>query len=70
MSLTFLNRRHVVALAAALATLAPGLAFAQAKMKVAAVYPVPFEQQWVSRLHKALNAAAAHDVLKSKKSPE
>jgi basic membrane lipoprotein Med (substrate-binding protein (PBP1-ABC) superfamily) len=30
---------------------------AQAKVKVAAVYTVPVEQQWVSRIHKALNEA-------------
>ncbi|MCM5677920.1 BMP family protein [Schlegelella sp. S2-27] len=28
-------------------------------MKVAAIYTVPVEQQWVSRIHKALNAAKA-----------
>ena len=27
------------------------------KVKVAAIYTVPVEQQWVSRIHKALNAA-------------
>jgi basic membrane protein A len=32
---------------------------AQAKLKVAAIYTVPFEQQWVSRMHKALKAAVA-----------
>jgi basic membrane protein A and related proteins len=35
-------------------------AFAQAKtkpIKVASIYTVPVEQQWVSRIHKALNAA-------------
>lgn len=32
---------------------------AQAKLKVAAVYTVPVEQQWVSRIHKALNEAKA-----------
>ena len=30
---------------------------AQTKTKVAAIYTVPVEQQWVSRIHKALNAA-------------
>ena len=30
---------------------------AQNKLKVAAIYTVPVEQQWVSRIHKALNAA-------------
>lgn len=28
-------------------------------MKVAAIYTVPYEQQWVSRIHKALKAAEA-----------
>ena len=57
--MTLLTRRHIVALAAAAATLSPALALAQAKLKVAAIYTVPFEQQWVSRLHKALKAAEA-----------
>ena len=35
-----------------------GAAQAQTKLKVAGVYTVPVEQQWVSRIHKALNAAA------------
>jgi len=61
-----LNRRHVVALAAALATAAPGLALAQAKIKVAAIYTVPFEQQWVSRIHKALKAAEARGEIEYK----
>ncbi len=30
---------------------------AQAPLKVAAIYTVPVEQQWVSRIHKAANAA-------------
>lgn len=34
-------------------------AMAQAPLKVAAIYTVPFEQQWVSRIHKALQAAQA-----------
>ena len=28
------------------------------KLKVAAIYTLPVEQQWISRIHKALNAAA------------
>ena len=40
-----------VALAGAVVAQSP------AKIKVAAVYTVPVEQQWVSRIHKALNAA-------------
>src|SRR6187431_1492653 len=54
------DRRQVLGfgggLAAAVAS--GGRAFAQkAPIKVAAVYTVPVEQQWVSRIHKALNAA-------------
>jgi basic membrane protein A and related proteins len=55
------SRRLVVSAAVAAATLAgwcPG-AFAQAKLKVAAIYTVPVEQQWVSRIDKALKAAVA-----------
>lgn len=55
-----------VAIAAALAAGAPGLAFAQAKLKVAAVYTVPFEQQWVGRIHKALKAAEARGEIEYK----
>ena len=35
-----------------------GRASAQEKLKVAAIYTVPVEQQWVSRIHIAANAAA------------
>lgn len=31
----------------------------QTRLKVAGIYTVPVEQQWVSRIHKALNAAKA-----------
>lgn len=55
-----MHRRQLIALATALAAAAvPGLSQAQGKLKVAAIYTVPFEQQWVSRIHKALQAAAA-----------
>ena len=55
-----LNRRALLtALAAASALSAAGPALAQAKLKVAAIYTVPVEQQWVGRIHKALNAAKA-----------
>ncbi len=54
------TRRHVLTIsAAALATALSGPAFAQAKLKVAAIYTVPVEQQWVSRIDKALKAAVA-----------
>lgn len=49
-------------------TLAPSLATAQAKLKVAAIYTVPFEQQWVSRIHKALKAAEARGEIEYKAS--
>ncbi len=63
------SRRQLIALAAvATAVLAPGLAFAQAKVKVAAIYTVPFEQQWVSRIHKALKAAEARGEIEYKAS--
>jgi basic membrane lipoprotein Med (substrate-binding protein (PBP1-ABC) superfamily) len=57
-------RRHVLGAAAALVAAAvasalPGTAFAQARLKVAAIYTVPVEQQWVSRIDKALKAAVA-----------
>ncbi|GAA4421707.1 BMP family protein [Acidovorax lacteus] len=56
-----------IALSAALG-LAPSLAAAQAKLKVAAIYTVPFEQQWVSRIHKALKAAEARGEIEYKAS--
>jgi basic membrane protein A len=68
MALHSLNRRHIVALAAALAAATPGLALAQAKLKVAAIYTVPFEQQWVSRIHKAFKAAEARGEIEYKAS--
>jgi basic membrane lipoprotein Med (substrate-binding protein (PBP1-ABC) superfamily) len=44
-------------LALAAAAMLPLSAIAADKIKVAAIYTVPVEQQWVSRIHKALNAA-------------
>ncbi len=56
-------RRSLLLAAAAFTAVATfagaGSALAQQKLKVAAVYTVPVEQQWVSRIHKALNAAVA-----------
>ena len=57
-----LSRRSVLGLGAGLVglTAGGGSVLAQAKskpIKVASVYTVPVEQQWVSRIHKALNAA-------------
>jgi len=51
------SRRTVIAGAASVAALSAVPAFAAGELKVAAIYTVPVEQQWVSRIHKALNAA-------------
>ena len=70
MSQPSFTRRQVVSIAAAaLATAAGGAARAQGgKIKVAAIYTVPFEQQWVSRIHKALKAAEARGDIEYKAS--
>jgi basic membrane protein A len=69
MSLSRLQRRQLITLAvAAMAAAVPGLSLAQAKLKVAAIYTVPFEQQWVSRVHKALKAAEARGEIEYKSS--
>ena len=54
-----ITRRGLFGLGAgAVGALTSGAALAQKKvLKVAAIYTVPVEQQWVSRIHKALNAA-------------
>ena len=53
-------RRHLLAAAlAATCFAAAAPAWAQAKIKVAAIYTVPVEQQWVSRIDKALKSAVA-----------
>ena len=62
MSHTTFTRRSVLGGGAGLAGLAAmgGSAFAQGRskpIKVASIYTVPVEQQWVSRIHKALNTA-------------
>ncbi len=54
-----LSRRDALKLSAAAATLPlfAGAARADGPIKTAAIYTVPFEQQWVSRIHKAATAA-------------
>jgi basic membrane lipoprotein Med (substrate-binding protein (PBP1-ABC) superfamily) len=57
-----LSRRHILKAAGAGATVAaasglPTRLFAADPIKVAAIYTVPIEQQWVSRIHKAANTA-------------
>ena len=53
------SRRLALAAGTSLLVLAGAspASFAQETLKVAAIYTVPFEQQWVSRIHKALLAA-------------
>ncbi len=68
MSVPAFRRRSLIALAASLAFSLPGMALAQDKLKVAAIYTVPFEQQWVSRIHKALKAAEARGEIEYKAS--
>jgi basic membrane lipoprotein Med (substrate-binding protein (PBP1-ABC) superfamily) len=62
------NRRQVLLSAAALSAVAlqPTGVVAQTRLKVAAIYTVPFEQQWVSRIHKALKAAEARGEIEYK----
>lgn len=54
-----LSRRHLLAASGAMLATAvlPGRLRAAAPVKVAGVYTVPVEQQWVSRIHKAAMAA-------------
>ena len=53
-----ISRRALFGAAAAAAMMiTTGIAAAQ-NLKVAAIYTLPVEQQWISRIHKALNAAA------------
>ncbi|GAA6141116.1 BMP family protein [Hydrogenophaga sp. 5NK40-0174] len=69
MPASFISRRHLLAVAALSASVAtPSISWAQAKLKVAAIYTVPFEQQWVSRIHKALKAAEARGEIEYKAS--
>jgi basic membrane lipoprotein Med (substrate-binding protein (PBP1-ABC) superfamily) len=68
MQFSSVRRAHLAALAGLLACTLPGIAAAQAKTKVAAIYTVPFEQQWVGRIHKALKAAEARGEIEYKAS--
>jgi basic membrane protein A and related proteins len=53
------TRRTTLGIALASTTIFAAPALAQGKLKVAAIYTVPVEQQWVSRIDKALKAAVA-----------
>jgi len=63
-----LSRRATLAAAAlaAIASLGTSPVFAADKLKVAGIYTVPFEQQWVSRIHLALKAAEARGEIEYK----
>ncbi|ARN21052.1 BMP family protein [Piscinibacter gummiphilus] len=61
-----MTSRRILLVTAALLGLSAPLAHAQAKLKVAAIYTVPFEQQWVSRIHKALKAAESRGEIEYK----
>ena len=53
-----MGRRFMLAAAASVGLVASvGIAAAE-KTKGAAIYTLPVEQQWISRIHKALNTAA------------
>lgn len=54
-----LTRRCMLAGIAVAATLGTAGMAAAEKIKVAAIYTLPVEQQWISRIHQALNAANA-----------
>jgi basic membrane lipoprotein Med (substrate-binding protein (PBP1-ABC) superfamily) len=53
------TRRTTLGLALAASAVLVAPAWAQGKLKVAAIYTVPVEQQWVSRIDRALKAAVA-----------
>lgn len=53
-----ISRRLLIASAVGASLLASTGVAAAAPVKVAAIYTLPVEQQWISRIHKALNAAA------------
>lgn len=58
MKKTSVTRRALLATLFAISTLFSAGAVAAEKVKVAAIYTLPVEQQWISRIHKALNTAA------------
>ncbi|MFV0358942.1 BMP family protein [Tropicimonas sp.] len=56
--LTFGRRALLAATSALMLAAAAGPSLSADRLRVAAIYTVPVEQQWVSRIHKALNTAA------------
>jgi ABC-type sugar transport system substrate-binding protein len=61
---TYLNRRHFMATTAATSLLLGASHTSAAEpIKVAAIYTVPVEQQWVSRIHKAAQTAQNRNAI-------
>ena len=52
-----ITRRAAIAAVLSVGALTTTTVAAAEKLKVAAIYTLPVEQQWISRIHKALNAA-------------
>ena len=55
--LRLITRRAAIAAVLSVGALTTTTVAAAEKLKVAAIYTLPVEQQWISRIHKALNAA-------------
>ena len=58
-----INRRLFTSATVALGLFAGAGIAAAEKLKVAAIYTLPVEQQWISRIHKALNTAAENGAI-------
>ena len=54
-----ITRRFLIAVTFVCSGLMMASASYADKIKVAAIYTLPVEQQWISRIHKALNTAAS-----------
>ena len=52
-----LSRRSLLAIFTSVALIFSGASVFADNIKVAAIYTLPVEQQWISRIHKALNSA-------------
>ena len=58
-----INRRLFTSATVAVGLFAGAGIAAAEKLKVAAIYTLPVEQQWISRIHKALNTAAENGTI-------
>ena len=57
MCVRVLSRRSLLAMFTSVALIFSGGSVFADNVKVAAIYTLPVEQQWISRIHKALNSA-------------